>query len=218
MKRLLILAEGQTEETFVKGILAPHLVSFGITAAVTCICTRVTSGRREQRGGISNYEKVRNDLRRLLSSNPTAVTTMFDYYGLPKDFPGRNTASKIIGHIERATHVERELAKDVNDHRFIPNILIHEFEALLFSSPGTIANVLLDETIRESLENQAAAFGSPEEINDSPSTAPSKRILALCSVYRKALHGPSIAAKIGLANIRARCPHFDAWVDRLEKI
>lgn len=34
--------------------------------------------------------------------------------------------------------------------------------------------------------------------------------------YRKALHGPQIALRIGLAAIRARCPRFAAWLARLE--
>ncbi|HHB90288.1 MAG TPA: DUF4276 family protein [Anaerolineae bacterium] len=33
---------------------------------------------------------------------------------------------------------------------------------------------------------------------------------------RKTLHGPMIIKRIGLASIRERCPHFDAWVTMLE--
>ncbi|MEO1765387.1 MAG: DUF4276 family protein, partial [Cyanobacteria bacterium J06629_18] len=59
---------------------------------------------------------------------------------------------------------------------------------------------------------------SPEHINDSPVTAPSKRILACCSGYEKPLHGSLIAIDIGLDTIRKQCRHFNQWLTRLENI
>ncbi|WP_199769702.1 DUF4276 family protein [Aeromonas sp. ASNIH2] len=52
-------------------------------------------------------------------------------------------------------------------------------------------------------------------MNNSPQTAPSKRILALVPNYKKTLHGPLIAEDIGLDAIRAQCPHFNRWIERL---
>ncbi|WP_265306910.1 DUF4276 family protein [Verminephrobacter eiseniae] len=51
---------------------------------------------------------------------------------------------------------------------------------------------------------------------DSPQTAPSKRILAAMPGYRKILHGPQIACAIGLHPMRAACPHFDHWLQKIE--
>lgn len=34
--------------------------------------------------------------------------------------------------------------------------------------------------------------------------------------YQKPFHGPLIAMDIGLEPMRERCPHFDAWLKRLE--
>ena len=61
-------------------------------------------------------------------------------------------------------------------------------------------------------------FDTPEDINDSPTTAPSKRIKRLIPSYRKRLDGPPLAAEIGLNGIRSECPRFDAWLHRLESL
>jgi hypothetical protein len=59
-------------------------------------------------------------------------------------------------------------------------------------------------------------FDTPEHINDSPETAPSKRIEALIPSYQKPLFGNLAALEIGLDPIRHACPHFREWLDRLE--
>lgn len=213
---MLVLVEGQTEETFVKTVLAPHLGSLGKWPEATRICTKRVGGRRAYRGGIRSYAQVRSDLLRLLGSNPEAVTTLLDYYGLPDDFPGRASVPPAGTCFERVAHLEQAFAEDIADPRFIPGLVLHEFEGLLFSAPRVIAEMLLDESHVEELEDIARAYGSPEEINDSPETHPSKRILDLQATYQKALHGPQIALRIGLLAIRARCRHFDRWLARVE--
>ncbi len=61
---------------------------------------------------------------------------------------------------------------------------------------------------------------SPELIDDGQQTAPSKRIIAQFSQYNdlKTTVGTQMAERIGLENIRSKCPHFRAWIDRLEKL
>ena len=59
---------------------------------------------------------------------------------------------------------------------------------------------------------------TPEDINDDPSTAPSKRIVDAISRYRKSVHGPQVAETVGLGAIRAECSRFNAWVARLESL
>lgn len=218
MKRVLVLVEGQTEETFVNTVLAPHLAGFEKWPEATRICTRRVRGRRAYRGGIGSYAQVESDLRRLLGSNPDAVTTLIDYYGLPDDFPGRASVPLNGSCFDRVAHVEREFDKAMADLRFIPGLVLHEFEGLLFSAPRAIAEVLLDESHAAELEDIARSYGSPEEINDSPETHPSKRIQNLHPTYQKALHGPQIALRIGLGAIRARCRHFDRWLARIEAL
>ena len=63
-----------------------------------------------------------------------------------------------------------------------------------------------------------SAFGSPEMIDDEPHTAPSKRLIDFFPRYAddKSTVGVQAAVRIGLPNIRSRCPHFARWVERLE--
>ncbi len=76
-----------------------------------------------------------------------------------------------------------------------------------------------DRAIAE-LKRIAASFPSIEHIDDGPMTAPSKRIIELIPAYEgsKPSAGPDIAEFIGLAAIRAACPHFDSWLTRLESL
>jgi hypothetical protein len=47
-------------------------------------------------------------------------------------------------------------------------------------------------------------------------TAPSKRVQALVPGYEKPLLGTLAVIEIGLDKIRAECPHFQRWIERLE--
>ena len=66
----------------------------------------------------------------------------------------------------------------------------------------------------------AEEFPTIEHINDGKKTAPSKRIIDVLPAYegRKASAGPDIAEWIGMSVLRKKCPHFDAWVNRLENL
>jgi len=89
MKRVLILAEGQTEERFVKDILQPHLLVLGIAIQPKIATTKRVKSGPDFKGGITDFKKVEDDLRRLLGdTGATMVTTLLDFYGFPKDFPG----------------------------------------------------------------------------------------------------------------------------------
>ena len=59
---------------------------------------------------------------------------------------------------------------------------------------------------------------SPELIDEGQHAAPSKRILTQFPDYSKVTTGPQVAEQVGLENIRSRCPHFNAWLERLEKL
>jgi hypothetical protein len=60
---------------------------------------------------------------------------------------------------------------------------------------------------------------APEESNRMAKlliTAPSKRVQALVPGYEKPLLGTLAVIEIGLDKIRAECPHFQRWIERLE--
>lgn len=209
MSRVLVFVEGQTEETFVRDLLEPYFYPLGIY--LTPILAQTSPGHK---GGIVSYGKVKHQVTRLCRQNRRAyVTTLIDYYGLPTDFPAIDNQAQDAH--QRVLQLEQALQQDIDESNFIPNLLLHEFEALLFSAPAKFAEWLDDGKPVAELEAIRAAFDSPEHINNSPQTAPSKRILALVPIYKKTLHGPLIAEDIGLDAIRAQCPHFNRWIERL---
>ena len=61
-------------------------------------------------------------------------------------------------------------------------------------------------------------FPTPEDINDSPETAPSKRVEHLVAGYQKPLLGTLAVLEIGLDCIRQECKHFDDWLSKLESL
>ncbi|GJA33292.1 DUF4276 family protein [Aeromonas caviae] len=209
MSRVLVFVEGQTEETFVRDLLVPYFSRLGIY--LTPILAQTSPGHK---GGIVSYGKVKHQLTRLCRQDQGAyVTTMMDYYGLPNDFPG------LDGHVpdahEQVARLELALQQDIDAPNFIPNLMLHEFEALLFSAPEKFAEWLDDQALLAPMAAIRGAFATPEHINNSPQTAPSKRILALVPHYKKTVDGPLIAEDIGLDTIRAQCPHFNNWIERL---
>ena len=112
--------------------------------------------------------------------------------------------------------VAQELGGKFPARRFIPFVVMHEFEGLLFSDPDRFSEGIDRPDLAPRLRAIRDAFNSPEEIDDSPVTAPSKRVTDLAPGYDKPFHGTLAALQIGLAAIRAECPHFQEWLERLE--
>jgi hypothetical protein len=215
MIRLHIFCEGQTEETFVRELIEPHLRSFN-TSVNTIILRTSPTGK----GGISTYGKIKNQVERKCKEDPASlVTTLIDYYALPSDFPGKNNSSTGISSFDRAVRVENEFQADIGHRNFIANLLIHEYEGLLYSEPQAFERSgWFDKNVVSMIAETRSKFENPEFINDSPASAPSKRILSYCKSYNKVLHGPQIALEIGLEKIRSECRHFNEWLIRLENL
>jgi hypothetical protein len=215
--------EGQTEEEFVNALLVDHLVESGAICDARCVLTS-RQGHRQFKGGVSRYNQIRRDLRLWISedSNEDArFTTMFDLYRLPADFPGMKDFEGIPDVYRKVALVESRFAEDIADTRFVPHIQLHEFEALLFSDIRQL-HIEFPAALKEvaRLQDLAAQFESPELIDDSPETAPSKRIIAEIPAYAglKVSAGPRVAASIGLPLIREKCGHFNAWLEKLEQL
>ena len=133
MIHLNIVVEGQTEETFVRDVLAPYWGALGIFAVARCVQTGRKRGRVFKGGG-RNYEKIRRDIVSWINQHSDAYcTTMFDLYGLPQNFPGRSTIDRNHHAYEKVSCLETAFAKDIDSNRFIPYIQVHEFEAFLFA-------------------------------------------------------------------------------------
>lgn len=227
MKRLHIIAEGQTEESFVRKTLVDQLGIYQVSADVRCVLTSKDKHRKDisYRGGMINYAKAKNDILQWIkeekNNKDVYFTTMFDFYALPDDFPGFSGAKKQTDPYKKVGMVEEAFAKDINDCRFIPYIQLHEFESLLFSSPKSFMIEFFDEPkgILE-LEKILEEKRNPELINDGQETAPSKRIISIFPTYanNKAAIGSMIAQEIGLEMLRRSCRHFGEWLARLEKL
>jgi Domain of unknown function (DUF4276) len=216
VKRLHLLVEGQTEETFVRELLAPHYAHLDLF--ISPIIVRTSPGHK---GGVTGYGKTKSQLKRLCRQDSGAsVSTIFDLYGLPRDFPGRSDAAfpaQGSGR-QKASFLEAELARDIDEPNFFPHLVVHEFEALLFVEPHRFGDWTDSPTVVTELAAIAKAHHTPEDINDSPVSAPSKRILQLMPGYQKTFHGPLIAAEIGLVALRGACPHFNEWLTKLEML
>lgn len=224
MVELYAVVEGVSEQNFVEQILAEHFAKRGIYITATRV------GRPGHKSGICGWERARRDIVNFLrQGNPgrrVYVTTMFDYYGMPYTWPGRAQAA--AKHIpERAATVEDALLNDIaaqlNDldrKFFIPYVQLHEYEALIFSSPGALTSEFPGRVreIKELIEESGNL--DPESINDGPSTAPSKRIEARIPEYagRKPSASVNVLREIGLVELRNRCPHFGRWLSRLESL
>ena len=143
-----------------------------------------------------------------------AVTSLVDYYGFRDK--GSRTVEELEAHLrdEASSRIHR-----LDPTRVFPYVQRHEFESLLFADVDRFATVsdVSPDTVSE-LWAVRAQFPTPEDINDDPKTAPSKRITTAISRYRKAVHGPDLAEKIGLETIRTECPRFRDWLTRLESL
>jgi len=220
MIRLNITVEGQTEETFINQVIAPHLAFYNVFVAAR----RVETEKGGSRGGMTTYQKAKNDLLRWMKEDQhteVRFTTMFDLYALPNDFPYFDNAYKKSDPYEKITAIETSFKEDINDYRFIPYIQLHEYEALILSEPDKFDNMFPKyEHQIETLKELVKKFKSPELINDGKETAPSKRIINEIPSYKslKKIAGVEIAEKIGLETIRIKCPHFDEWINKLETL
>jgi len=218
------VVEGQCEEQFAKALLVQHLGYFNVWLVpfIARTARDAATGRVIGRGG-GQWEKWRRDISKLMESQPggdVRFSTLFDVYGLPDDFPDRDDAMRQRTPIARVERLERAMQEALNDRRLIPYLQLHEFETYVFADLGALRD-LLDAPDRPRLDRLAGevAGTAPEEIDDGPDTAPSKRLMAhLGTVYQKTLYGSLVTEAIGLAGIRTRCPRFDAWVARLERL
>src|SRR6266403_1680615 len=218
MAGLLIHVEGQTEETTVNEVLRGHLLQLGFDY----VAATLIGNPRKSRGGIVGWNTAKREiLRNLKESGSRYVTTMVDYYGLPqagdRAWPGRAQASH-LPFAQKASTVESAMMEEIvaemggdafYPNRFIPFVVMHEFEGLLFSDCAGFSRGIERRDLEGSFQQIRNQFQSPEEIDDSPTNAPSKRVLRLIPEYQKPLLGALAVIEIGLECIRRECQHFN---------
>lgn len=220
-----IVVEGQTEQTFVRDILAPQMANHGIYLHPSLI------GKPGHKGGCVRFDRAKNDIGNFLKQRPDIyVSTMLDYSGIDSEWPGKADVIQRIQDggcvtaIQKAEIIEAATLEEIIEafanctagSRFVPYIEMHEFEALLFSDADILADMI--EIDISKIQQTIYMYNNPEEINDDPAQAPSKRLEVLRNGYRKVADGKSIAEAIGIQAIRNQCPHFNTWLTKLEQL
>ena len=202
MTRLAIVVEGPTEREFVQHLLANYLLPKEVYLYPRPL------------GGDVRVERLASHMVNYLRTFD-CVSCLVDFYG----FRSKGTASPselenlILEEINRRTHTSWD------GTRVIPYVQRHEFEGLLFSHVDAFSETTLtsNANIRQ-LRQIRSSFSTPEDINDNPQTAPSKRIEQIIPRYNKPAHGFLIAESMGVNTIRAECPRFNEWLSRLESL
>lgn len=217
MIRINVIVEGKTERSFVLGPMAELFWSHQIDL------TPILLGTSGHKGGNTQFDRVQLNVLTILKSDKGAYcTTMFDYYGLGKGFPDSDVGASRSPR-ERVARIERAWKQSTcsaipdlrPDIRFIPYLALHEFEALLFTDPSLLARACGHSDAESLLQQVRDAVPTPEDINDSPDTAPSKRIAQVVSGYNKVIDGTKAAQAIGISKMRDQCPHFAQWISQL---
>lgn len=217
----MVICEGVTEQRFCHMVLSPYVASWCIGIETPLI--------KRSHGGLVSWEILRRDIGVCLRQDSTVIVSMLiDWYGIkPSDkFPkwikdGKLPLYEQVRMVEEAMRieVEEDLRKENEDlcDRFIPNFLVHEFEALLFSNESAILARFPAFRIKDrgELEGIYRKFSNPELINNSKETSPSHRLNRIVGGYSKVIDGPPLAKSIGIPTMRAKAPHFNGWVETL---
>jgi Domain of unknown function (DUF4276) len=212
VKPLIIVVEGDTEEVFVKDILLPYFIERGIYD-VRPIKVSTKAGFK---GGFVNYDHLKRDVSRYLKEQQTRIVTTFvDYFRIPNNLPNYADCEKIHFIDARIECLENSMRENFQTERFIPYIQKYEFEALLFSSNKGFQRLFGD--IANETQKIIDQYPNPEDINNQPHTAPSKRLLKIKSDYDKVADGTLIALEIGIDKILEKCPRFKNWIENIIK-
>jgi len=219
MKRLIVIVEGDTEKEFIDKVLSPYLASKGLYD-INIQCFKI----KHTKGGLTKYRHLKTDLIHCIYESDALVTTMIDYFALPSDFPKYEEAQMIVDKGERVSFLERAIVEDVEKEKnktfpnLLPYIQLHEFEALVFSSISAIRALYTDREAKfNELEQIITRYPNPEDINDDPKTAPSKRLInnQLIKGYNKVIDGILIIEEAGIDTILKKCPRFRKWVETI---
>ena len=208
MVTLTVLCEGPTEVNFVTQVLKPHLAKQQVIAKPTSL------------GGGLTWKKLKEELNRALGKRRGHewATTMFDLYKLMR-VPDCPELGGLAG-AAKGIKLEESMREGLPNPNFIPYVQIHEFEALVYVDLTQLSAAFPDGEAERAIRVLAAETAdlAPEEINEGEQSAPSKRLIREIPGYksRKTTAGPQVVEEIGMSALRARCPHFDAWVTRLE--
>jgi len=212
MKNLYIYCEGPTEESFINNVLYQYLINADI-CVFPIVCETKRTVNRKHKGGVSSYQKIKDELSKLCKQHKNeSLTTMFDYYGMPSNTPGLEIKSGSL--YDRVAGVEQAIEEDIGMRNLFFNLTVHEFEGLLFTDTSVFSSLVDKNTVKK-LQSIRESFTSPEHINDSITSAPSKRIENLIPGYAKITNGTVLSTQIGIDAILKECMHFNKWIEKI---
>lgn len=216
---VIVFAEGPSDEQFIKRIVAPMLRPLQIYLKPELLSTS-----KNAKGGAVSFDRLKFNARNTLRQYPDAIlTTFLDLYGLDTDFPEFQTAKTVVDVYVRVKVMEEAMTQAIIAHvgcrpeRFIAYLQPYEFEGLFFSDVNALIRTEPDWIRQQAkLQKMRDDFATPEHINDSHETSPSKRLeKTLQPKYKKTRHGPLIAEQVTLACMERECVHFKSWLDQL---
>lgn len=221
-----VVVEGPTENRFIKQLLAPYWGTRNIFVNAPIIRTKVDEQHgKVYKGGDIRFERMKRQIENFLKQRKDVIVASFvDFYGI-KEWPGleliqkTNTPEQIANHLNSNAFeiIASEYDAWQARQRYFPFTAVHEFETLLFSDSQILASEL--SISLKTVEDVLTQFGSPEAINNSYETAPSKRLEAWTNgLYGKITNGIVIAQKIGIEKMRQKCPLFDTWMKSIEAL
>ncbi len=143
-------------------------------------------------------------------------TSLIDLYALPNDFPGKNECTRNPENPRPYVEsLERAFADDLGKTRFVSHIQLHEFETLIFSEPESLQLSYegIDAEVKN-LQKITSDHVDIEMINDTPTGAPSRRIIQQIPRYEhdKTTVGPDVTEYIGMRTMMTACQHFRDWI------
>ena len=213
MRRVVFIVEGDTEISFIQKCVIPYLYGKGFTNPMTT--QKILTNRKlNKKGGNVGFGYLKNDICRVAATRNVLITTFLDFFRLPPDFPGYTADSRKISEIENA--MKEDIAEVMDAGCFYPYIQRHEIESLMYSGMDGFNIVVDDDKPLEELQQILNRYPNPEDINGGAETAPSRRLMKIFP-YEKTTDGEMILAALEIDAIRAKCPRFNHWMEKLEE-
>lgn len=214
MREICVVVEGQTEEQFIKMVLAPLALAQGTYVQPIIVRTN-RSKAKVHKGGGSSWKHYRNLVQSLTAQHWERIGVMFDLYACPSDTPGYSaslTGTQLHSAVALGTQQDLEY---IAPRRALAGPILHELETLVLAAIATEATEADDEIVAHAKAAIRDAGDNVEMVNGNPNTAPSKRLEAWWPGYEKVLYGAVLLAEPPWQEIADRCPTFSTWWNRL---
>lgn len=226
MKTLYIIVEGQSEERFVKEVLAPYFVNKNIFLMAECVITGKSSQGKSCKGGGNSYKLYQNHLVKRIKQFEKVhnyyFSTMIDLYAIPNDFPSFDESKRYTDKYEHIEFLEENFRNDISVPNFIPYIQLHEFESLLLHDIQKIADEFFDTIVNvKKFQEEIEKYDNLELVNSSKESAPSKRIDKYTNGQycgRKVTSSFNILKDIDIDFLRSKYHHFNEWLTKIENL